>query len=167
MVTSGGFPSEWSATTRSIATETDRGIRAARTHDLDELVGAVESLGIDADAARIVHAHVVRELLETTYDDGLSSEDISDVLARTVADAGRWNAPADPSSVAVVLTGALGVSDDLGHHDGSGAAPSSAEIITAALLVAALLATTARVDHHAYLVRAVEEIRRAQTVEMP
>ena len=42
-----------------------------------------------------------------------------------------------------------------------------AKIVGAAILVAADLAADAEVDHGPYLVRAVEEIRRAQTIEIP
>ncbi|WAC55547.1 hypothetical protein [Gordonia sp. SL306] len=52
---------------------------------------------------------MVRQLLETQYQDGLSGDDVSEVLTRTVGDAVSWDAPIDPSGVVLILTGALGV----------------------------------------------------------
>lgn len=151
---------------RTIADATDRGIRSARSHDLAGFGEAVDTLVIHAEAARAVHAQLVRELLETAYQDGLDGDDVADVLNRTVSDARRWNAPADPAAVATVLTGALGVTEHPDTSDGATPIPSSG-IAAAAILVAADLAADAGFDHGPYLARAVEEIRRAQTVEMP
>ncbi|GAB92386.1 hypothetical protein [Gordonia rhizosphera] len=158
-------PAEWPLKARAIAEATDRGIRAARAHDLDGFGEALEQLEIHPEA-RDVHAHMVRELLETQYQDGVSGEDVSEVLTRAVDDAGDWNAPVDPSAMVVVLTGSLGVvesSDD----DGPPTDIPVAQLTGAAIVVIADLAAGAALDHQPYLVRAVEEIRRAQTVEMP
>lgn len=158
---------EWPAVARTVAEVTDRGVRAARTHDLDGFGEAVGVLEIHAEVAREVHAHMVRELLETLYQDGLSGDDVSEVLTRTTDDAGLWYAPVDPSAVVVVLTGALGVGEGSVSSDVRPQSIPPAEIIGAAFLVIADLAASAGLEHEPYLVRAVEEIRRAQTVEMP
>ena len=160
-------PSDWSLMARTVADATDRGIRSARAHDGGDFAEAVEILGVHADAARAVHAHMVRELIETAYQDGLDSDDVADVLTRTVADATGWDAPVDPTAVAVVLTGALGVNEPADPGDAGTPASSASQVIGAAILVAARLTTDTGVDHGDFLRRAVEEIRRAQTVEMP
>ncbi|WHU49363.1 hypothetical protein QNM97_10505 [Gordonia sp. L191] len=156
---------DWTAVARVIAEATDRGIGAARTHELEELRDAVEELAIHADAARDVHGHLVRELLETSYQDGLDGDDVAEVLNRTVSATGRWHAEVDPTAVAVVLTGALGVAER--PDDGTTSAPTPSDVVVAALLVAADLASATAVDHGPYVTRAVEELRRAQTVEIP
>ncbi|WP_124711142.1 hypothetical protein [Gordonia insulae] len=159
------LPTEWPSKARVIAQATELGIGAARAHDLDGFGEAVKSLELHPEA-RDVHAHMIRELVETQYQDGVSGDDLSEVLTRTARDAGAWNAPVDPSAVVVVLTGSLAVvqrSDD----DGPATDIPPARLNGAAVLVIADLAAVAALDHRPYLMRAVEEIRRAQTVEMP
>ncbi|MFW0795053.1 hypothetical protein AAFP30_14675 [Gordonia sp. CPCC 205515] len=156
---------DWSPTARTIATATEQGIRAARAHDLEALAESIDHLENHTDTAREVHAHLMRELLETSYQDGLSGDDVSEVLTRTVTDAASWQAPVTPAAVAVVLTGALGVGPD--SREESAPTLSEPEIICAALLIAADLVTSTDLDPKPYVVRAIEEIRRAQTVEMP
>nr|WP_202422099.1 hypothetical protein [Gordonia sp. SID5947] len=152
---------------RAVAEATDQGIRAARGHDPEGFGEAVHHLETHTDAARAVHAHMVRELLEMSYQDGLSGDDVSDVLTRTVGGAGLWDAPVEPAAVVVVLTGALGVREHSDSDDDPAPPIPQAAIVGAAILVAADLAAAAGIDHEPFLVRAVEEIRRAQTVEMP
>lgn len=164
MTHSDGWPAEWSPRARTIASATDRGIRAAGAQDLDGFTESVEQLEKDSDTARDVHAHLIRELLEMSYQDGLSSDDVSEVLTRTVAGARFWQAPVTASAVAAVLTGALGVG--LENQD-SVQGPTEYEIIGAAILIAADLTTSISVEPAPHVLHAVDEIRRAQTVEMP
>ncbi len=152
---------------REIATATDRGISAARSQNAQDFDDAVAQLEKHYDAARPMHSHMVRELLETSYQDGLSGDDVSDVLARTVASASRWDVSVDPDVIAAVLLGALGVDERLSVNDTGAQSIPPAKIIGAAVLVASDLAAAAEVDHEPYLVRAVEEIRRDQTIENP
>lgn len=167
MVKDHAFPADWSLMAREIATATDRGIRAARRHSSEDFDDCVAQLEKHGEAARAMHAHLVRELLETSYQDGVSGDDVSDVLTRIVDAASRWDAQMDPDAVAAVLLGALGVGESP-DADGAGARLIPlAKIVGAAILVAADLAADAEVDHGPYLVRAVEEIRRAQTIEIP
>jgi hypothetical protein len=155
----------WPLKARAISESTDHGIRAVRAHDLAGFAEALEQLAIHPEA-REVHAHMVRELIETRYQDGVTGDDVADVLSRTVGDSGAWHAPVDPSAVVVVLTGSLGVAER-SDDDGPPATIPPAELNGAAILVIAHLAADAAIDHQQYLVRAIEEIRRAQTVEMP
>ena len=155
----------WPLKARAISESTDHGIRAVRAHDLAGFEEALEQLDIHPEA-RDVHAHMVRELIETRYQDGVSGDDVAEVLSRTVADSGAWHAPVDPSAVVVVLTGSLGVAER-SDDDGPPATIPPAELNGAAILVIADVVADAALDHRPYLVRAIEEIRRAQTVEMP
>ncbi|MDY6810290.1 MAG: hypothetical protein SW127_14950 [Actinomycetota bacterium] len=156
---------EWPLKARTIAEASGRGIRAARTHDLDAFGEAIQQLEIHPEA-REVHAHMVRELLETRFPDGLSGDDLAGVLTHTVDGAGAWDAPVDPAAVVVVLTGSLGVTDSP-DSDGAARDIPQPQLHSAAILAIADLAAEAALDHEPYLMRAVEEIRRSQTVEMP
>ncbi|SKZ43586.1 Uncharacterised protein [Mycobacteroides abscessus subsp. abscessus] len=161
------YPAEWSPMAREIATATDRGIRAARSQVSQDFDDAVAQLEKNGDAARLMHSHMVRELLETSYQDGLSGDDVSDVLTRAVASASRWDAPVDPDAVAAVLLGALGVGEQSGVNGAVAQSIPLVKIISAAILVTADLVADAEVDHEPYITRAVGEIRRDQTIEIP
>ena len=141
-------------------------VSAQCSHDREHFDDAVAQLEKHGDAARAVHAYVIRELLETSFQDGVSGDDVSDVLTRTVDTAAQWDVSVPPDSVVAVLIGALGVSERR-DDDAAAAAIPLAAIIGAAMLVAAEMATDAAVDHVPYLVRAVDEIHRAQTLEIP
>ncbi|MDL9948306.1 hypothetical protein QSJ19_22545 [Gordonia sp. ABSL11-1] len=160
-------PAEWPSTARAVAEATDAGIRAARTQHIEDFRDAAERLEKHAEVAREVHEHMVRELLETMYQDGLTGDDVSDVLRRTITGAGLWDAQVDPSAVVVVLTGALGVAETSDDRDAGTPDVAPTELIGAAILVMADLLAAGAMDRKDYLLRAVEEIRRAQTVEMP
>ncbi len=160
------FPAQWSPMAQEIATASDQGISAARSHDRKHFDDAVAQLEKHGDAARAVHAYAIRELLETSFQDGVSGDDVSDVLTRTVDTAAQWDVSVPPDSVVAVLIGALGVSERRGDDAAAAAIPLAA-IIGAAMLVAAEMATDAAVDHVPYVVRAVDEIHRAQTIEIP
>ncbi len=150
-----------------MAEATDAGILAARAQHIEDFRDAAERLEKHAEVAREVHGHMVRELLETLYQDGLTGDDVSDVLRRTIAGAGLWDAQVDPSAVVVVLTGALGVAEASDDRDAGTTGVAPIELIGAAILVMADLLAAGAMDRKDYLLRAVEEIRRAQTVEMP
>jgi hypothetical protein len=149
-----------------VAETTDHAIRAARAHDSEAFDPAAEFLALHPES-REVHALMVRELLETVFPDGLTGDDVSEVMTTTSRAAASWNPAVSPAGVALVLTGALGVGDTAGTSAPSSAGPLDAEITAAALVVIIDLAERAEVDPTAYLTRAVEDIRRAQTMEIP
>ena len=161
------FPAQWSPMAHEIATASDQGISAVRSHDREHFDDAVAQLEKHGDAARAVHAYVIRELLETSFQDGVSGDDVSDVLTRAVASASRWDAPVDPDAVAAVLLGALGVGEQSGVNGAVAQSIPLVKIISAAILVTADLVADAEVDHEPYITRAVGEIRRDQTIEIP
>lgn len=158
-------PADWTPTARLVAELTEQGIRSARSHDLDGCQEAVDGLVVHGAIIRGVHAHMMRELLETAYQDGLDGDDVAEVLTRTVADAALWNAPTTHEAIAAVLTGALGVADR--PNGATTAVPDPRQVIAAVFVVSADLVTLSEVDQGEYVTRAVEEVRRAQTVEMP
>ena len=89
------------------------------------------------------------------------------VMTSTSRAAASWTAAASPAAVALVLTGALGVGDTAGADALPSAGLPDAETTAAALVVITDLTARADVDPMEYVTRAVDEIRRAQTMEMP
>jgi hypothetical protein len=102
---------------------------------------------------------MVRSLLEEVYSDGLTGENVQEVLGRTVRGA-DWLPSVDIAGFVEVLTGALGVTD---VDEQSRSRPRPAH----ALLVVADLLAVRRSRAETYVRRALAEIHRAQTVEMP
>ncbi|OZC85645.1 hypothetical protein CH274_01885 [Rhodococcus sp. 06-418-5] len=154
------WPAEWPAEVRRIADATNDALAAVAAEDPIAFDDAVELLGrSDSAQAGHVHAEMVRTLLEEVYSDGLTGENVQEVLGRTVRGA-HWLPDLDIAGFVEVLTGALGVSD---VEEQSRARPRPAH----ALLVVADLLAVRRGRAETYLGRAVAEIHRAETIEMP
>ena len=149
-----------------VAQTTGDAIRAARAHDPEAFDAATDLLALHPES-REVHALMLRELLETVFPDGLTGDDVSEVMTNTSRAAASWNPAVSPAAVALVLTGALGVGDIADPDALPSAGQLDAETTAAALVVIADLTARAEVDPMECLTRAVEEIRRAQTMEMP
>ena len=158
--------SERSPIADKIAQTTGHAIRAASAHDSDAFGAAVDLLALHPESLE-VHALMLRELLETAFPDGLTGDDVSEVMTSTSRTAASWNPAVSPTAVALVLTGALGVADTPEPGASRSVGLLDTETTAAALVVITDLTARADVDPMEYLTRAVEEIRRAQTVEMP
>ncbi|RAO05580.1 hypothetical protein GAR06_02930 [Micromonospora saelicesensis] len=145
------------ATARAIALTATTAVAAAQARDgqaYDEAVG-----GLTADErSGLVLGAVVRLLLEESHPDGLTGDDIRQVLTRCVQESTRWRTDVDPHVVLVLLAGALGVYDP--ESDES---PPDASAVArhAPLLVADLLAATS-VPLDDYLAAAFAEIERTE-----
>ncbi|UGQ58560.1 hypothetical protein LSF60_03175 [Rhodococcus pyridinivorans] len=158
------WPDHWPRTPREIATATADALAAARSESaepFDEAVAVLVDLPYEQVTA--VHAGMVRELLEELHPDGLAGEDVQAVLERSVRSGLRWLPSLEPEAVVAVLTGALGVSDS----DAERPKIRPEQYLAAGLLVVADLVAARRVASEAYLRRAVSEIERAETQEMP
>ena len=156
------WPTHWPAVARDIAEALDAAIVAARASDAAALAEATEELAaLRAEQVGAVLAGVVRELLETLHPDGLTGEDVQDVLTRCARAAALWFPVVDVDSLVTVLTGALGVTD----VEENPRRPERA--VEAAILVIADLLSAAEVPADGYVRRALDEIARAETVEMP
>lgn len=154
------WPIEWPVDVRRIADATVDALAAVVAQDPIAFDEAVELLDrSDAAKAGHVHAEMVRSLLEEVYSDGLTGENVQEVLARTVRGA-DWLPSLDIAGFVEVLTGALGVAD---VEEQSRSRPRPAH----ALLVVADLLAVRRSRAETYVRRALAEIHRAQTVEMP
>lgn len=148
------WPGHWPIVAREIAEQTDLGATALRAGDAAALADAVTELAAQAtERVGLLHSSTVRSLLESSHPDGLSGNNVQDVLTR----ASGVPVPVSVPALVEVLTGALGV--------GEPAESTPAECITAALAVIAVLAPPNTVAQH--LRRAMAEIERDQTVEMP
>jgi hypothetical protein len=154
------WPAEWPVDVRRIADATVDALAAVVAQDPIAFDEAVELLDrSDAAKAGNVHAEMVRSLLEEVYSDGLTGENVQEVLGRTVRGA-EWLPSVDIAGFVEVLTGALGVTD---VDEQSRSRPRPAH----ALLVVADLLAVRRSRAETYVRRALAEIHRAQTVEMP
>ncbi|MEU2006239.1 hypothetical protein ACH47B_34130 [Rhodococcus sp. NPDC019627] len=156
------WPTHWPTVARDIAEAVDTALAAARSSDAAALTEAVAKLaGAPPEQVRVVLAAVVRELLETLHPDGLTGDDVQDVLGRCARAAVLWFPAVPVDAFVSVLTGALGVTEVEEN-------PRSPErVFEAAVLVIADLSATAAVPPTDYLRRALDEIARAETVEMP
>lgn len=154
------WPAEWPVEVRRIADATNDALAAVAARDPIAFDDAVELLGrSDSAQAGHVHAEMVRTLLEEVHSDGLTGENVQEVLGRTVRGA-DWLPNLDIAGFVEVLTGALGVAD---VEQQSRTKPRPAH----ALLVVADLLAVRRGRAETYLRRALAEVHRAETIEMP
>lgn len=158
------WPDHWPAITREIAEGSVVALTAVREESRPRFDEAVEVLvALPYEQVTAVHSGMARELFEELHPDGLAGEDVQAVLESVVRRGVRWVPSLDPDAVVAVLTGTLGV------HDPDEKRPRivPGRYITAGVLVLAELVAARRCDPRPYLTRAVGEIERAETMEMP
>lgn len=154
------WPTDWPYAVRTIATATDDALTAARDADAEKFRDAVEVLeSADQHQVASVHAEIVRSILEDLHPDGLTGEDVQAALEQTVRAAVTWLPTLEVAGFVDVLTGALGVADQEDE-------PRSKPRVEHALLIIGTVAGKKIVTAD-YISRAVGEIARAQTIEMP
>ncbi|WP_305093420.1 hypothetical protein [Prescottella sp. R16] len=160
----GTWPTEWPRTARLIADATNDAIAAARAAEREPLTEAVDALtGLPFEQVTLVHAGIVRALLEDLHPDGFSGDDVQDALTRAARAAATWVPGLDASALAAVLTGSLGLTEM--SDDAQRIGP--ADYLRSAVLVMADLLTVADTSPASYVRAAIGEIARAETVEMP
>ncbi|RVW02170.1 hypothetical protein [Rhodococcus xishaensis] len=158
------WPADWPMPARQIAVATDDAITAARAASREHLSEAVEELiALPFEQVTIVHAGVVRVLLEELHPDGLSGEDIQRALTRVAGSAIAWLPDLDVEALAAVLTGSLGLTEMSDDAEEIG----QADYLRSAVLVMADLLAAAEAASEGYLRAAIGEIARAETMEMP
>jgi hypothetical protein len=158
------WPDHWPTITRQIATATAAALDAARTESAPAFDTALEDLvALPYEQVTAVHAGTMRELLEELHPDGLTGEDVQAVLERSTRSGVRWQSSLQPDAVVAVLIGTLGVADP----DAEPPRIRPEQYLAAGLVVLADLFAARRVAPEAYLRRAVAEIERAETIEMP
>jgi hypothetical protein len=137
-------------------------IESARAADLDTFADASNRLmTLNIERVGIVQATAIRSLLEELYYDGLDADDVRAVLTRC-AQASAWFPDFDAEKLLLVLSGALGTVDPE-QQPQAGRDTMAAH----ATLVMADLSSTRPAMLTEHLSRAIEEIRRAETIEMP
>ncbi|TDP33032.1 hypothetical protein [Nocardia ignorata] len=154
------WPSDWPSSARAIAATVAASVEAARTRDectFREHIGDLADL--PTDQVTVVLSAVIRELLEAAHPDGLAADDIRSVLTDVIRQSIPWLPGLDPTTVATALTGALGIDE---HPDHPPADPHPA-----AVLLISHLAEATHIPTHDSIIRAIGEIARAETVEMP
>ncbi|MEU4596309.1 hypothetical protein [Nocardia sp. NPDC023988] len=154
------WPSDWPRSARAIATTVAASVEAARAGDepaFREHLGDLADL--PTDQVTIVASAVIRELLEAAHPDGLAADDIRTVLNDVLRHSLPWVPTLDPTAVATALTGALGIDE---HPDHPPTDPHPA-----AVLLIAHLAEATRIPTEDSITRSINEIARAETIEMP
>jgi hypothetical protein len=144
------------APARPVAAAATAAVAAAQARDagaLDEAVAALAAL--DPGQSGLILGTTVRLLLEDGHPDGLTGEDVRDVLERCVRGAVPWQPVADPHVVLLLLAGALGVLEE----DGAPAPKPDVLARHTALLMADLLGPR---PVPPFLTAALAEIERAQ-----
>ncbi|TQF74576.1 hypothetical protein FK531_00195 [Rhodococcus spelaei] len=158
------WPAEWPRAARDIASATDEAVTAARVPDREAFEEAAEKLRrLDLEQVRAVHSAMVRELLEDLHPDGLTGESVQAVLERCARGTTAWVSDLQVPLLVAVLTGALGLTDP----DEENIPRDRFAVARHALLVLADLLSAAKAPAAGYLRRAIGEVARAETVEMP
>jgi hypothetical protein len=137
-------------------------VEAALSRDGDRFAVAADRLDVqDPQRLALLQAWIIRSLLERLHPDGLSSADAQDVLRGCLQSAAGWFPEPAPGALALVLTGALGLSDPEAP-----AADPAMLARHAALLMAQLLGSAGQ-SLGSYLDAAFTELERAETIELP
>ncbi|MFC4603942.1 hypothetical protein [Rhodococcus kronopolitis] len=158
------WPQAWPVAARTIADATELAVAAVVAQDPEAFEEQAGRLGgLDFEQVGAVHSAMIREVLERLHPDGLTGDDVQAVLERCARSAVAWVPGLEPAVLAVVLTGSLGVSDPEEDARRIGAVA----FVRGAVLVLADLLAAAKEPAREYLLRAIGEIARAETVEMP
>ncbi|MFC6010415.1 hypothetical protein [Nocardia lasii] len=156
------WPTEWPAPARAIASGVDSAVTAAHAADPAGFTDATADLAdLPADQLTTVLSAIIRELLETAHPDGLTGDDVRAVLAAVVRRSAAWLPTVDPGAIITALTGALGI-DEAEDPD---RAPSNPR--PAAILLIEYLADLTDTPPDQCVRRAIAEIARGETIEMP
>jgi hypothetical protein len=124
------------APARPIAAAATAAVTAAQARDADALDEAVDGLAsLDPAQSGLILGTTVRLLLEAAHPDGLTGDEVRDVLERCVRGAAGWQPEIDPHVVLLLLAGALGVLEE----DAAPAVKPDVLARHAALLMADLL----------------------------
>jgi hypothetical protein len=154
------------AAARAISAATTDAVTAARATDVIAFDEAVARLAAaEPEQVRVVLGVVVRALLEDLHPDGVSGDDLLDLIKSCARTSYGWYPGVDLDALVVVLTGALGVHEpeleprkfsplDVARH--------------APLFIAELLAAgRAERPLTAYFAAAYLEISRSELNELP
>ncbi len=119
--------------------------------------------GNDIEMIATLQAGMIRWLLEDLHPAGLDSEDARELVVRVVTEGAASFPAVDPTAVIVVVTSALGLAE---ADESESPLPRAVLVVHAHLVIAELVRRTAR-PFEPYLQRALAEVERAQTIELP
>lgn len=147
---------------RAIGREVTAAVTAVAARDADALREARTRLrAVDELQVRDVLHGLTLGLIEQAFPDGLDAADLRALLEDVLRSAAAWLPELDAYPVAVVLTGVLSV------HEAD-APPIDAEVLPiACAAVVCHLIQRLGVPLDAELARVFDELRQAQTMEMP
>jgi hypothetical protein len=146
-----------------MAVAIDAAVSAAQSADANAFTDAVADLShVDREQLVVLLGDMARDLLERSHPDGLDSDDAEQLLVSCIRSAATWYEPVDSEPLIRALTGALGIIeyDDAPELD-------AAVVVTHGLLLIADLLTVSGQKVPEVLDRALRELMRAQTVELP
>jgi hypothetical protein len=160
------------AAARAISAATTEAVAAAQAQDVnafDEATGRLAAA--EPEQVRVVLGVVVRALLEDLHPDGVSSDDLLELIKSCVRTSFGWYPAVDVQVLIVVLTGALGVHEP----DTEPRRVTGLEVARhAPLFIAELLLAPGSAAHTEdprpladYFTDAFLEISRAEVNEMP
>jgi hypothetical protein len=150
---------------RAIAQATTAAVEAARASDAPAFEEATTELAAcEPEQVRLVLGVVVRELLEHLHPDGLSGDDLQELIRSCVRRVFAWYPAIDVDALVVVITGALGMQEDEEKRH-----PPLVVARHAPLFIAELLSQPrpAPLTLNQYLIAAFDQIRTAELHEMP
>jgi hypothetical protein len=154
---------------RAVRTAVLDAIRATATADGPALADCGPALAaLDEPRLRIVLGEMLRSAMEELHPDGLSSADAQELIEHCVEQSG-WYPELNPEVLVVVLLGAFGAHDP----DQQPALPPAVVARHAAVLLVDLLTGTTKTTPdllgraERLLNRALAELERAETMEMP
>jgi hypothetical protein len=132
--------------------------------DRDEFLRATERLaGLDAEQVGLVLGAVLRSLLEDLHPDGLTGDEVQDVIVRCTTQATGWFPEVDVNALVLVLGGALGV-----HPQEDEPVPvTPLDVSRHAPLVVADLLTAGDLSYRPYLDAALTHIAEAEANDLP
>ncbi len=143
-----------------LALAVDAAVAVARTGDPGAFDVALAGLRqVEQEMLGVVLGAVVADLVETRHLDGLDGDDARAVLVSCLANA-AWYPHVQEEPLVLALTGALGVHDP----DEDRPADRAPVLVHGLLLVTDLLGADQLAP---FLDRALRELHRAQTVELP
>jgi hypothetical protein len=146
-----------------MALAVDAAVSAARAGDAPAFTSALDDLGrMDREQLAVVLGAVTRELLERSHPDGVGASDAEQVLASCMRSAASWYEGLDGDSLIQALTGTLGI-----HDPDESAPPAGPAVVAHGLLLIADQLTTMGENLPPVLDRALRELMREQTIELP
>jgi len=149
---------------RAIAESSAAAVVAAGAGERDEFLRATERLaGLDAEQVGLVLGAVLRRQLEDLHPDGLTGEEVQDVLVRCARGAAGWFPEVDPDALLLVISGALGVHP----HEDETVPVTPLDVARHAPLVVADLLRAADRTYRPLLDAALAAIAEAEANDLP